>query len=59
MRGKNIHLADMLYRAFLPFEGDDEDDLDFVNMVSYLPISDKRIDEIKAETDGKDNPYEA
>ena len=41
----------MLYRALLPFEGDDEDDLEFVNMVSYLPISDKqRIDEIKAET---------
>ena len=38
-----LYLANMLSRAFLPFEGDDEDDFDFVNMVSYLPISDKRI----------------
>ena len=47
--GKNMHLADMS-RAFLPFEGNDEDNLVFVNMVSYLPISNKRIDEINAET---------
>ena len=49
-RGKNMHLADTLSRAFLPFECDDEDDLEFVNMVNYLPISDERIDDIKAET---------
>lgn len=49
-RGKNMHLADTLSRAFLPFEGDNEDDLEFVNMVNYLPISDERIDEIKAAT---------
>jgi len=49
-RGKNMHLADTLSRAFLPFEGDNEDDLEFVNMVNYLPISDERITEIKAET---------
>ena len=49
-RGKNMHLADTLSRAFLPFEGDNEDDLEFVNMVNYLPISDERIAEIKAET---------
>ena len=30
-RGKNMHLADTLSRAFLPFEGDNEDDLEFVN----------------------------
>ena len=49
-RGKNMHLADTLSRAFLPFEGDNEDDLEFVNMVNYLPISDERIDEIEAAT---------
>ena len=45
-RGKNMYLADTLSRAFLPFECDDGDDLEFVNMVNYLPISDECIDEI-------------
>ena len=45
-----MHLADTLSRAFLPFECDDGDDLEFVNMVNYLPISNERIDDIKAET---------
>ena len=49
-RGKNMYLADMLSRAFLPFECDDGDDLEFVNMVNYLHVSDERIDEIKGET---------
>ena len=48
-RGKNMHLADTS-RAFLPFECDDGDDVEFVNMVDYLPISDERIDDIKAGT---------
>ena len=40
-----------LSQAFLPFECDDGDDLEFVNMVNYLiPISNERTDEIKAET---------
>jgi len=45
-----MHLAYMLSQAFLPFEGDDEDHLKFVNMVSYLPISNKCINEINAKT---------
>ena len=45
-RGKNMQLADTLSPAFLPFECDVGDDLEFVNMVNYLPISDERIDEI-------------
>lgn len=49
-RGKNMHLANMLLQAFLPFEGDDEDHLKFMNMVSYLPISNKCIDEMNAKT---------
>ena len=48
-RGKNMHLADTS-RAFLQFECDDGDDLEFVNMVNCLPISDECIDDIKAET---------
>ena len=49
-RCKDMHLADTLSWAFLPFECDDGDDLEFVNMINYLPISDEHIDDIKAET---------
>jgi len=49
-RGKNMHLADMLSRAYLPYEGKEVDDLESVNMVRYLPMSDQRLDEIRAET---------
>ena len=49
-RGKNMHLADMLSRAYLPYEGKEVDDFESVNMVRYLPISDQRLDEIRAET---------
>ena len=47
-RGKNMHLADMLSRAYLPYKG--KDDFESVNMVRYLPISDQRLDEIRAAT---------
>ena len=49
-RGKNMHLADMLSQAYLPFQGKEEDDIVSVNMVRYLPISDKRLDKIRVET---------
>ena len=49
-RGKNMHLADMLSRAYLPFQGKEEDDIVSVNMVRYLPISDERLNEIRVET---------
>ena len=49
-RGKNMHLADMLSRAYLPYEGKEVDEFESVNMVRYLPISDQRLDEIRAET---------
>ena len=49
-RGENMHLADMLSRAYLPFKGKEVDDFESVNMVRYLPISDQRLDEIRAET---------
>jgi len=38
-RGKNMHLADMLSRAYLPYEGKEVDDLESVNMVPRGPIS--------------------
>ena len=36
--------------TFLPCNGKEVDDLESVNMVRYLPISDQRLDEIRAET---------
>ena len=48
--GENMHLADMLSRAYLPYNGKEVDDFESVNMVRYLPISDQRLDEIRAET---------
>ena len=38
-RGKNMHLADMLSQAYLPYKGNEVDDFESVNMVRYLPIS--------------------
>ena len=49
-RGTNMHLVDTLSRAYLPFQGEEEDDIASVNMVQYLSISDKRLDEIRMET---------
>ena len=49
-RSKNMHLADMLSRAYLLYEGKEVNDFESVNMVRYLPISDQRLDEIRAET---------
>ena len=48
-RGKNMHLANMLSRAYLPYKGKEVDDFESVNMVRYLPISDQRLDEMRAE----------
>ena len=49
-RGKNMYLADMLSRAYLPYKGKEVEDFESVNMIRYLPISDQRLDEIRAET---------
>lgn len=49
-RGKNMHLANMLSRAYLPYKGKEVDDIESVNLVRYLPTSDQRLDEIRAET---------
>ena len=49
-RSKNMHLADMLSRAYLPYKDKEVNDFESVNMVRYLPISDQRLDEIRPET---------
>ena len=49
-RGKNMHLANMLSRAYLPYKGKEVDDIESVSLVRYLPTSDQRLDKIIAET---------
>ena len=49
--GKNMHLADTLSRAYLPTEGNLQDrEFEYINMVSYLPIAEERLEEIRRET---------
>ncbi|KAK3745481.1 hypothetical protein QZH41_007545 [Actinostola sp. cb2023] len=52
-RGKNMHLADTLSRAFLPTT-DHPSGAEFenINMTSYLPISSDRLKEIRTATGG-------
>lgn len=47
--GKNMHLADMLSRAYLPYHGKEDEGFKSVNMVCYLPIFDQNLDKIRAE----------
>ena len=49
-RGKNMHLANMLSTAYLPYKGKEVDDIESVSLVPYLPTSDQRLDKIRAET---------
>ena len=49
--GQNMFLADLLSRAYLPKSPEPEDkEFEFVNMASFVPISDARLEEIKQET---------
>ena len=49
-RGKNMFLADLLSRAYLPTGAKPEDEeFEFVNMASYIPIADPRLEEIRQE----------
>ena len=49
--GKNMHLADTLSRAYLPTEGNPQDrEFEYIDMVSYLPIAEERLEEIRRET---------
>ena len=50
-RGKNMHLADTLSRVYLPTEGNLQDrEFEYINMASYLPIAEERLEEIRRET---------
>lgn len=50
-----MHLADTLSRAYLPTEGNPQDrEFAYINMASYLPIAEDRLEEIRRET--RNNP---
>lgn len=51
-KGSLLYLADTLSRAFLPSKPgpSPQDDLEYVSMVQYLPISDRRLQQIRDHT---------
>ena len=50
--GAKMYIADLLSRAYLPEVGrEDDKEFELVNMVKALPISDRKIQEIRQETD--------
>ena len=51
-RGKNMHIADLLSRTYLSNTDHEEaKEFEHINMASFLPISDQRLQEIRRETD--------
>ncbi|KAJ8022698.1 hypothetical protein HOLleu_37668 [Holothuria leucospilota] len=48
--GTEMFLSDTLSRAYLPEMGTAQNDIETINMVSFLPISKERLDEIKQHT---------
>ena len=51
-KGTEMHIADFLSRAYLSStEHPTGADFEHVNMASFLPISDKRLQEIRIETE--------
>ena len=48
--GAEMFLSDTLSRAYLPETGKVQNDIEAINMVSFLPISRERLDEIKQHT---------
>ena len=50
-KGTEMHIADFLSRAYLPSTEPTGADFEHVNMASFLPISDQRLQEIRTETE--------
>ena len=54
-KGTEMHIADFLSRAYLPStEHPAGADFEHINMASFLPISDQRLQEIRTETEKDD-----
>ena len=52
--GKDVPIADLLSRSYLPGVPDDEQEFAQVNTVSFLPIGEKRLCGLKQATDSDD-----
>ncbi|KAK7100337.1 hypothetical protein V1264_023309 [Littorina saxatilis] len=53
-KGKEMHLADTLSRAYINAPSRQED-FEFVNMVSFLPIREERLAKLKVRTENDEN----
>ena len=54
-KGTEMHIADFLSRAYLPStEHPTGADFEHINMASFLPVSDQRLQEIRTETEKDD-----
>ncbi|XP_064606171.1 uncharacterized protein LOC135471053 [Liolophura sinensis] len=50
-KGKEMYIADMLSRAFLPKSGNSQSEFETVNMMSFLPIREERLRQIHIATE--------
>ena len=53
-KGKEMYIADMLSRSYLPNEENCHMEFELINMVKFLPIREERLKELRVETE-KDN----
>ena len=54
LQGKHMYIADMLSRAYLPEERNCQTEFEQINMVSFLPIRDERLQQISKATEQDD-----
>lgn len=53
--GKTMYVADMLSRASLPFDKNDQRDFEHINMAKFLPITEERLSHLRKETDADES----
>ena len=53
-KGKEMYLADRLSRAYLTTSQNMQEEFEHVDMVSFLPIRDERLQKLKIKTDKDD-----
>ena len=54
-KGSKMFLADTLSRAFLPASKQDENELETINMMKYLPVSEERLLLIQQDTEADES----
>ena len=55
-KGKEMYIADTRSRVYLTTSQNMQEEFELVNMVSFLPIRDERLQKLKIETDKDDAP---